>query len=60
MSQSKSWVEKEKFDHLQMERQLNRDNFSKELEDTWKELEKVINKKEELDEEIPGCLRKSA
>ena len=39
---SKSGLEKEKFDHLQMERQLNRDNFSKELEDTWKELEKVI------------------
>ncbi len=57
---SKSGLEEEKFDHLMMERQLARKDFSKELEATWKELEKITKEKEDLDEDLPSFLRKSA
>jgi len=49
-----------KFEKSIMQQQLARDKFSKEMENTLKELEKLTKQKEELDYEIPDFVKKSA
>jgi len=56
---SKDLKQKE-LDKSILERQLARENFSKEMENTLKELEKLTKKKEDIDYEVPDFVRKSA
>ena len=49
-----------KLEKHMLQRQLDRDKFSKEMENTFKELEKLTKQKEELDYEIPDFVKKSA
>jgi len=51
---------KEHFDKSILQQQLDRNNYSKEMEKVLKELEKLTKRKEDLDFEIPDFVKKIA